>query len=216
MARDVTKYVVDGRRFASVTEILELSGWDRKKAQVDPETLRKAGYRGTVVHDLTEKYDQQGPALLRELNERWRGYVQCYDRFILTYQPRIILSETVVVSRKHRFGGTLDRLFVMDIPERGLTKVNVLLDVKTPAEEADSWGLQTAGYAIAIDEVYGIPIDKIERYTLRCNISGVFDLDRWPHKGDFEKFLWAANTVNAQLDAGVVELPQHEEHEEAA
>lgn len=207
MGRDPTKYVVGGVRVPSVTEILSLSGWARKYADIDPEILGAAANRGTIAHDLTEKYDE-GALTSADVPERYQGYLRAWERFCEHVRPRIIHSERIVISKKHRFGGTLDRFL---IPTQGeLAGKNLMLDIKTPAEPGEqTWGIQTAGYTIAFMEQYGEY--DIERYTIRLSMAGSYELDRWPNPADFDRFIWAAGTVNAQLHEGVVTLPVHKE-----
>jgi hypothetical protein len=205
VGRDPTKYVVDTKRVPSVTEILTFSGWNRKYNDVDPATLANAAARGTIAHDLTEQYDD-GLVRASDVDERYQGYLRAWERFCEQHRPSIIHSERVVISKRHRFGGTLDRFLV---PTQGpLAGRNILMDIKTPAEPGEeNWGLQTAGYMIAFVEQYGDY--EVERYTIRLGLTGAYELDRWPREDDVEQFIWAANTVNAQLDAGLITLPEH-------
>jgi hypothetical protein len=202
LARDPTKYIFDGVRFPSVTEVLSLSGWS-DYSDVNSEVLDRAAVRGSEVHDLSEQFDLQmlDPDTL-PLHRR--GYMNGYRRFHQDYDCRPLLRERVVKSFKYRVAGQMD-IYAF------LNGKLAVIDVKTAREESRSWGLQLAGYAICLmeEDFHKMLLKqngqiKPERYGLRLGHEGTYELDRWPNDKDYTLFLAATTTVNAQIDAGLV------------
>ncbi len=202
MARDPTKYIFNGVRYASVTEVLSLSGWS-DYSDVHPEVLERAAARGSEAHDLSEQFDLD---LLDPdtLPLHRRGYMNGYKRFHKEHDCRLLLRERVVKSHRHRVAGQMD-IYAF------LNGKLAVIDVKTAREESVSWGLQLAGYAICLmEEPFHVMLLKQngqqypERYGLRLGHEGTYELDRWPNQRDYTLFLAASTTVNAQIDAGLV------------
>jgi hypothetical protein len=200
MARDVDKYVFNGTRYASVTEILTFSGYDDYK-DVDPEILDRAAKRGIYCHEASERFDARMFSALDEIPKPFRGYMQSYCRFYRDHKYKIFESEVVVRSHVHRFAGQADRVCIVD-------KELSILDLKTVDSISghDSWGLQSAAYALAYKEEKKLKQD-LARYTLCLHQSGVPILQRWYRDEDYEKFIVAAKQVNDALDAGIITLP---------
>lgn len=190
MSRDPSKYFVDGVRWPSVTEVLSFSGWSRFD-HVDPEILRRAAERGTLVHEATEQVDE-GTFDWVNLREDLHGYIRAFEKFKNDYKYSVLKSEEVVLNHQYCFGGQYDRLCELD---GELT----ILDVKTSSKPSVSWGLQTAAYALAAPE------DIQKRVTLRLG-DGNYDLNTWASPDDSRNFLDALKVVWAQVRAGVQRL----------
>ena len=210
MARDPARYVFGGRRYPSVTEILTLGGHSDYDG-VDPVVLQRAADRGSYIHEVSERIDARMIPSLDEIPDPYNTYVRSYCRFTHEHDYQVLHSEIVVRSHKHRFAGQCDRILILD----GLLTV---LDLKTADSDEghDSWGLQTAAYALAfLEEHYQqLSIERpdllahpIQRCTLVLHHSGVPILQRWPRDDDYTKFLAAAYQVNAALESGTIELP---------
>lgn len=84
--------------------------------------LDKAGKRGTEVHNLAERllHDEEV-----DVPDELAGHVESAVKFMDTWKPTPVLTETVVAHRRWRYAGKLD--MVADIPGLG----RVLLDWKT-------------------------------------------------------------------------------------
>lgn len=210
MARDPAKYIFGGVRYPSVTEILTFSGWD-DYSRVDAAVLKNAADRGSFCHEWSERYDAN-LVTVEEVPEPYDGYAHSYERFVREHDYQILHSEIVVRSHRQRYAGQCDRICILD---GRLT----ILDLKTANEEQGkpSWGLQTAAYALAYLEEYGDALVKkypyfanepMIRATLCLHFSGVPRLQFWVSEHDYTYFEFAAATVNAQLDAGVIQIPQ--------
>ena len=82
----------------------------------------KAAKRGTEVHDLAEKLIHGTEV---EVPDELVGHVTSYVQFLDEWQPKPVLVEAVVGSRKWRYCGTLDSVF--DLPDGR----RVIADIKT-------------------------------------------------------------------------------------
>ena len=142
----------DGGHVPSVTTILEAYPKDYgyfqwlKSVGEDADTIRdEAGRRGSVVHDLTERYDAgEEISLLNDtgnlqlkLNE-WSMFERYVD-FTNRYQPKVLISEQNYVSPELGFAGTLDRVIELD-------GKRILVDIKTSNAIYPSYWLQLAAY----------------------------------------------------------------------
>ena len=150
---------IEGKYYPSVTTILKAFpkgvGFDRYLANQESwessqDTLKKAGERGTRVHDASEQLER-GEALHREAFnlDEWQlltGFVAWHQK----YKPKAILIEKGLVSDNLRTGGTVDRLYEIDDEDFG--RMVVVFDLKTSKAIHDSYWLQTAVYRELIIE----------------------------------------------------------------
>lgn len=190
MPRDPSKYVVDSYRYVSVTEVLSLSGWARYD-KIDPVVLSRAAKRGSLVHDATEDVDD-GTFNASEFREDLIPYIDGYKKFMREHDYEVLESEIVVFNHKHKYAGQLDRICMLDGKK-------TLLDIKTSAQRKPEWGLQLAGYEMA----YGEELER--RVALRVGL-GFYEIDNYTNDNDYARFLEAVSLVNAQRNAGVIEI----------
>ena len=136
----------------SVTTILEAYPKDAsyfqwiKSVGSDADTIRdEAGKRGTIVHELTERYDmgyevscvdEQGRPQYKMLE--WAMFERYVD-FTNEFKPNVELMELHMASEKLGYAGTLDRVITID----GKT---YLVDIKTSNSIYPSYWLQLAAY----------------------------------------------------------------------
>lgn len=157
----------DGTAVPSVTTLLEaypkgaaFYEWLKKNGE-DSDTIRdEAGRKGSVVHGLTESYDNGLEVSL--MNED--GYIEykmiewaMFERYVdfrKRFPLEIINTELSLVSKALGFAGTLDRLIKMN------GKL-VLLDIKTSGSIWPSYWLQLAAYKQLFQEQYPDPIDEV-------------------------------------------------------
>lgn len=168
-----------------------------KKAQyADRDT---AARRGTDVHKLAE---QLVAGVEVEVPEALAGHVEAYTRFLDDWQPEPILNESVVVSFRHGWAGTLD--LVAEFPSRGTV---ALCDLKTSrsgifAETA--W--QLAAYRAA--DVY-IDADGAERpmpqvdevFAIHVRADGYSLIPVQAGAAEYRTFRYAQQ-IAAAVDAG--------------
>ena len=149
---DARFYNTENGFVPSVTTILEAYPKDAhffkwlKEVGTDADTIRdEAGRRGSIVHELTEKYDsgeecsfisEQGFPKFK-MNE-WSMFER-YVEFSQTYKPTIDSMELHMISEKLGFAGTLDRVIKLN----GST---MLLDIKTSNAFHNFYWLQLAAY----------------------------------------------------------------------
>jgi hypothetical protein len=149
---DARFYKTDDSFVPSVTTILEAYPKDAsyfkwlKDVGSDADTIRdEAGRRGSVVHELTEKYDSGEECSFISENGfpkykmlEWSMFERYVD-FIQTHKPTIDLMETHMVSSKLGFAGTLDRVIT-------LNGKSMMIDIKTSNSIYPSYWLQLAAY----------------------------------------------------------------------
>ena len=150
-------YRVDGKVFPSVTTILgvidkwgPLMHWavqETKAGRDYRETRDTAATRGTSVHDALEVLATEGtPPSLTDFPEEDRGYVSGLCSWWLDHEPKAVLVEQIVASKRLRFAGRFDLLAVID----GTTH---LLDLKTSGRVYETHHLQAVAYAAGVGGV---------------------------------------------------------------
>jgi hypothetical protein len=123
-------------------EIAAMADWNRDKVVNELkgkpwEQRDAAGNRGTEVHALAERLVKgEEVAVPEELS----GYVESYVKFLDEWQPKPVLVEAVVASRKWTLAGTLD--LVADLPNGE----RALMDLKTSKGVYPETALQCAAY----------------------------------------------------------------------
>ena len=126
-------------------EAVRKSAWKR-----DRDMLKAAGDIGTAVHLCIDKsINGEDP----ETNEKTKPG---FDNFMLWLKMsgiKLIKGDTYVGSLENGFGGALDAIGEKD------GKL-ILLDWKTSNYLNDTYSLQSAGYAVAFEETYGLKIDR--------------------------------------------------------
>ena len=156
----------EGGYVPSVTTILEAYPKDAsyfkwlKDIGGDADAIRdEAGRRGSLVHRLTEKYDEgEVVTFLNEYGKpqykmlEWSMFERYVD-FTENHKPNIDMIEVHMVSSELGYAGTLDRILSID----GKT---YLVDIKTSGSIYPSYWLQLAAYrellakgGVLVDEV---------------------------------------------------------------
>lgn len=155
----------DGNYYPSATTILDAypksAGFYEwlKRVGEDSDSIRdEAGRRGSVVHNLTELYDNGIEVTL--LDDQ--GNINCkigewamferYVEFKNRFNPDIVDIELNLVSRTLGFGGTRDRIIK-------LNGKKYLIDIKTGNAIYNHFWLQLAAYLKLEEEVNNQPFD---------------------------------------------------------
>jgi len=156
----------DGDYVPSVTTILECYpkgaayyNWLKENGKDADEIRDEAGRRGSVVHKLTEDYDQGKEVNLinasgsidYKLNE-WAMFER-YVEFRRRFDLKIEAIELNIISDKLGFAGTIDRVCY-------LNGEKYLIDIKTSNAIYPSYWLQLAAYRALLLEI-GVEIDKV-------------------------------------------------------
>jgi hypothetical protein len=157
-----------GQFVPSVTTILDAYPKDAsyfkwlKDVGSDADAIRdEAGRRGSVVHELTEQYDDgQEVNLVSEYGTprfkilEWAMFGR-YVEFTEMHKPKVLMMEAHMVSDNLGFAGTLDRVIT-------LKNKNILLDIKTSNSIYPSYWLQLAAYYMLLMESPGVTkIDEV-------------------------------------------------------
>jgi len=158
----------NGNYLPSVTTILDaypkpaqFYSW-LKEVGGDADTIRdEAGRRGSVVHELTERYDCNEEISLINSNGvpqyrmlEWSMFER-YCEFSTMYKPTIDMMEVHLMSDKLGFAGTLDRVI-------RLGSLTMLLDIKTSNSIYPSYWLQLAAYHQLLKEHHkNLKVDSV-------------------------------------------------------
>lgn len=147
-----------GNYIPSVTSILDAYPKDAgfykwlKDVGNDADSIRdEAGRRGSVVHELTEKYDagEEVTFLSNDGNPRFKmlewSMFERYVEFSTTYNPTILTMEMHMISDNLGFAGTIDRTV-------NLNGLDMLIDIKTSNQIYPSYWLQLAAYNKLLEE----------------------------------------------------------------
>lgn len=146
------EYFRNGEKKPSVTDICKPVSSDRL-GPLPPAMLERASERGRRIHEICQEY------LLTDGNIDWDEidpadlpYIEQFDNWYITYQPKVLYSEFVMFSDE--YCGTCDLVCEID----GET---YLVDFKTTsAVDKKSLSVQLEGYKRLLENIYGVDIDK--------------------------------------------------------
>lgn len=156
-----------GNYYPSVTTLLEaypkpfaLLQWMKEVGNQADEIRDEAGRRGSIVHQLTEEYDEDEEVCLLGENgqpkyslEVWKlfeRYVDFSDRFSPTYS----MIEQQIISPALGFAGTIDRVGMIEGKK-------YLIDIKTSNGIYNSYWLQLAAYRAALLKEANVKVDGV-------------------------------------------------------
>jgi hypothetical protein len=178
-----------GNYIPSVTSILDAYPKDAgfykwlKDVGNDADSIRdEAGRRGSVVHELTEKYDagEEVTFLSNDGNPRFKmlewSMFERYVEFSTTYTPTILTMEMHMISDNLGFAGTIDRTV-------NLNGLDMLIDIKTSNQIYPSYWLQLAAYNKLLEEnnikVDGVGILWLNAKTRTTGKGGAIQGPGW-------------------------------------
>lgn len=135
------------------------------KVTTPSNVLKKAGQRGTDIHDIAESWFKEGRIPSPdEVPVEHHGYVKALARWIDQLPPHeVIYTELPVFSLRHRYAGTLD-LLVKFKDEIGSYAI---IDFKTSKDIYESALIQMAAYREAVYEMGLVP------YSATCEATAV-------------------------------------------
>ena len=181
--RDTHTYQWQGRAVVNVTRVTDsLDCYFGVPANI----LERKADIGDAVHYACELYDQ-GELDTTSLPDEIKGYVTAWiDLRVATgFAPSHV--EQRVFSSKYQFAGTLDRVGYFSGLKRVKPADACLLDIKMTATLMPAAGPQTAAYAAAFEEIYGIKIKR--RYVAQLKPDGTYRLEEHANVTDFSVFL---------------------------
>lgn len=158
MAQPKKGYWLDGERLPSVTTVLSRfkdSGaliywaWNEGREGRDfRETRDQAANAGTAVHEMVQSWKSKQPfdrtKYTPEVIERARGAYEAFLEWAKQTKLEIQQNEVTLISKKHRFGGTLDATLVQG-------KLS-LADWKSSNGVYPDYVIQLAAYGILWEE----------------------------------------------------------------
>ncbi len=142
---------VTGNFYPSATTILDaypksyaFYEWLKSVGEKADEIRDSFGQRGSTVHQLTEMYDLELEVHLMDNGRaQYHSYewamFERYVEFSKKIQPEIVTIEAHYVSSELGFGGTLDRIIM-------LNDKRLLIDIKTSNSLHNHYWLQMAAY----------------------------------------------------------------------
>ncbi len=156
-----------GNYLPSVTTVLEaypksaaFYDWLKKNGEDADEIRDEAGRRGSVVHGLTERYDNGEEVSLMDEN----GYIayklgdwamfEKYVQFRTRFPFEVEFVEMNIVSDVLGIGGTIDRVINFEGKK-------ILVDIKTSNTIYPSYWLQLAAYERMLFTEAGIRVDDV-------------------------------------------------------
>ena len=152
-------YKSNGKSLISVTKLLKNHNLAPTFDDVDPEVLKKACERGTLIHSEIQKYITEGqPSFLHEVVD----FAETSEK----YKFSNLQSETIV--NNDMVAGMADLICDADIDGK---KCKILVDYKTSATldfNYVTW--QTSIYAYLYNALYDVKIDSI--YALHFGKNG--------------------------------------------
>jgi hypothetical protein len=142
----------DGQYVPSVTTILDcypkdayFFQWLKDVGDKADHIRDEAGKRGSVVHNLTERYDAGEEVTFLSANGfpefkmlEWAMFERYVD-FTHSHNPEILMMEEHFASSELGFAGTIDRVI-------NLNGKRILMDIKTSNNLHNSYWLQLAAY----------------------------------------------------------------------
>lgn len=137
------RYRLDGVRIPGVTECLKLVS-SADYANVPAEVMAAKSALGSAVHSLIE-LDCANDLDVDGLDDQLVPYYGAWREFLTASGFQVILSESLVVSRRYGYAGKLD-LF------GSLNGIRATIDAKCVTTIMSSTGPQTAGYTQALRE----------------------------------------------------------------
>ena len=129
-------------------------------------------------------------------------YLAAYQQFKEDAGFEITYSEHVVVSTRYRFAGTLDRAGYLRLGK--FPDELHLIDIKCVVTVSPATALQTALYALALEEQTGLAVTK--RAALQLKENGKYKLHYFEDADDTANALAAVRMTNWRLAHGLATL----------
>ena len=186
-------YIVRGKRFGSVTDILQNMGYYDFSA-VNRHVLERACARGTAIHE-TLQYLDQGVLHKYNYDKKADPYIEAWEKFKNRFRAIPYIIEKPLASSIWQFAGTPDRVFQVG-------DYYILVDLKT-GQDMPYHDLQTAGYVVLVEENFKIKIKK--RMTVRL-IPHKYKVYHHTENVDRSIFLGSVQGYNWKVNKKVIKL----------
>lgn len=190
---------VDGERVMSITQAIKIAGLIDYSA-ASPEILDHAAWRGRIVHQAAAILDRGEDLSEYVIPEECQPYVDAYRRFVREMKfkpdPNWIEKPLVVSLFGCRIAMTPDAVGT-------IAGVATVVERKATSAFHPSWGVQTAGQALAL-RTLGIQIrDRVAVQLLR---TGKYRMHTFSDPNDFQIFGDSYRVAAWKLKHGLVRL----------
>ena len=165
--------------------------------------LKRKQAIGKAVHKVCELYDN-GKLAESSVHPDIAGYFDAYKAFLRDTGALVLQNEQPVYSRRHRYAGTLDRMYEMPIARTNCWAVDdrVLCDLKTVVDLKPATGPQLAAYLLASDAASDIG-PPILRCALQLKPTGQYHIQMYNESSDKAVFLSCLQTFNWKKYHGI-------------
>lgn len=172
-SEEFLKQIKAGKSYDEI-QILEIADKIKKAAN---SNMNQAGHVGSQVHDMIENYihNKTIPEIHNDLMKKsFSKFKEWYD---LQKGLELVFTETKVLSRIHKYTGTLDALF-----KRG--DEYIIYDWKTSSGIRDSYYVQLYLYVMALEEQLDIKIKK--GIIVNCTKQGKLNIAEFPINSEMQ------------------------------
>ena len=167
------KYTLYDVPLISVTQILKKL--DDAFVKVNPEILKRAGDKGTDIHNFCENYVLSGGTLeLNAFEDDFPDYKQNFIKFWKQFQPKQMYTE-IITHHDFEYAGMVDLVAKRD-------NQWYIIDYKTSSnvQQAYKWGIQMALYQRALEQMgvnlgVRIPVKRLVLH-LTSDVHKLLDL----------------------------------------
>lgn len=184
-----------GIRVPSVTQILQLSG-AISYAGIKPDVLAHASWRGTLVHEACELWDQgvdvedemEIPAEVLPYFQAWQSFAREFD-----FVPDLENMEKPRIANVHGF------VYGMKPDAPGwVNGIPTIVERKATAAKHASWGLQLAAYEAGLPRPKGCR--NYQRLAVQLKPDGTFQPHVYQDPHDLDVFCHKHGSVTWNLN----------------
>jgi hypothetical protein len=200
----------DGTSYPRVSTVLETAGLRRPLWMIHPDRLEQRAWLGEEAH-LATHYLDEGALDWESVPDEAQPLVWGWERFKREHAYEVTEIECIVVSRRHRYAGTFDRLgWRTTARGRRRSLVDLKIGIPNGAEYA------TAAYVCAHREGHPHDTPLIERLCVQL-LPGDYRLHGpYDDRNNLAIFLCAVALYHERHNKGLLSPPRAEEltHEE--
>lgn len=167
---DTHTYLVDGIIVQSVTQLLNRK-FGKKYDSVNPETLKKAADRGTMIHKAIEDYCNGIESDLEEVKDF--AFLQQHYGFIVKENEMPIILDFAGKT----YAGRLDMIIMFPRENPDDYDVWSIADIKTTSTlDKEYLGHQLNLYRMGVEQSYGMYIHTLHGIHLRNGVRKLVEI----------------------------------------
>lgn len=208
-------YTIDGEYFPSSTTILQsypkgtaLQKWIGDNGNFESNRIKTlAGEKGSIIHNAIEQLTEGAELDFRFYEEDEWKYLMAFCNFWQDYKPKTMEQEHIIVSRTHKYAGTMDWAGTVVCPAKKGAEPKeefVRIDWKTSKNIWEEYKLQLVSYEMAEREAGKRPADRLMIVQLGTGTKrgySICDFDKWDERFDMfliTKKMWEYTHPNAK------------------